>query len=115
MVTLVSVMDLHITDARSRRKLVAQRATFGDLEDYNQSTLSLSVGESRTIEFSRFCFAHFRDIVDLDIVDPNDASKVVSFKDYVGNFSLASAGKLVISVPSITTISLDRAINLLYA
>ncbi len=114
MVTLVSNVDVHVADRVSRRKVFSLRSSFGDIEDHSQQFLTLARGESKEIEFSRFIFAHFRDEVTLELIDEAN-STTISYENLVGCFILSTAGKIRISVDPLSTISLDRVINLVYS
>ncbi len=114
MVTLVSNVDVHVADRVSRRKVFSLRSSFGDIEDNNQLFLTLARGESKEIEFSRFIFAHFRDEVTLELIDDVN-STTITYTNCVGAFVFSNAGKIRISVDPLSTISLDRVINLVYS
>ena len=114
MVTVVTNFDVHLADRVSRRKVFSLRSSFGDVEDHNQQFLTLSVGESKEIEFTRLCFAHFRDEVTLELIDDVN-STTITYEKYVGAFVFSGAGKIRISVDPLSTISLDRVVNIIYS
>lgn len=113
MPTVVANLELHIADRRSRRPVMAQRASFGELTDYSQSTLQLSRGEEKTIAFDRFIFMHIRDEVTLEVTDED--SNTARYETVSGIFSLPTKGSVKISVDALSTISLERVIHVLYA
>lgn len=113
MATLVATIDLDLADSRSRRNLNHLRASHGDVVNFNQLSLQLSVGENETYTFSRFFYAHIRDVVDIEITDANN--NTITFNSVTGVFALPMGGKIKLSVAADSTILLDRVIHLVYS
>lgn len=111
--TIVSTTDIHVANSRDRQKVMGFRASHGNITNYNSTTIQLAKGEEQTFEFNQFMYCYIRDITTLAITDANN--NTVIFPNAVGAFSLPFAGKINVSVPSDSTIDLERVIRLLYS
>lgn len=114
MTTLVATLDLHLSDRRHRRKLEGMRASFGELERFNQSSFSMELGDSLTFEVTRFFFAYFRDPVTLELFSSDGNSSII-IPEIAGVFSLPAKGKIIVSVDAASTISLARVVQVIYS
>lgn len=114
MTTLVTLLDIHISSSKLRRSLGSMRASFGDFTDFTQFQKVMEVGEEETYEFSRFFIAHFRDVTNVELFSDDGLTSVI-LPDMVGIFSLPKGGKVRLFVPSASTISLGRVVNVLFS
>ena len=111
MPTLVSTIDLHMADRRSRIKKAGLRSSHGNIDNLREVSLQLALGEEETFEVSRFFYGYFRDIVDLEITNDSGSFSVESV---TGVVSFPFACTIKVTVPSSSSISLERVISALY-
>lgn len=112
MPTLVATIDLHVADSRSRLKKSGLRSSHGDAKNWKEVSLQLAVGDDETFEVKEFFYGHFRDIVDLEItVDGTSITKT----DVVGIVAFPFGATFKVSVPSNSTITMERVVYALYS
>jgi hypothetical protein len=113
MVTLVSAIEVRLTDRRGSRKVFTQRASFAEVEDNTQRSIEIARGEEETFEFERCFFAHIRDVVVLEVTDEND--NTVTYPQASGIIALPTKGKVKMSVPINSPIALNRVVHVVYS
>lgn len=112
MPTLVATIDLHIADSRSRIKKAGLRSSHGNAKNLKEVSFQLAVGEDETFEVEDFFYGHFRDLVDLEI---SNTDGTFTQANVVGVVAFPFACTVKITVPSNSSISLERVIYALYS
>lgn len=113
MPTLTATIEINEADRRSRKRVFSQRASYGDLTKSTIEAMELARGEEIEFEFKRCFFAHIRDVVTLEMTDANN--NVVTYPNVEGVVAFPVAGKVKISVPALSTISLNRVLHVIHS
>ena len=116
MSTVVSNLELSESHTRSTRPLVGLRSSHGDVSDLTQLTLTMSAGEIKTIDASRFLYLHMRETFAISFAYVSSTGVVgpaISIPEIEGSMALPFAVQMVITAPATTT--LPHVVTAVYA
>lgn len=114
MPTLVSTLDIHLSDRRLRTKKASFRASHPEIENFNEASFQLSLGQATEINVGSFMYAYLRDFTTVTLLNL-ETNETVVLGEVQGILTLPLKNyKVTFSVDASSTIELERVIHLIY-
>lgn len=98
MSTIITELNVRVSDQRSSRQVMSLRSSFPDVDTETQQTFELSEGEARTIVAEHMMCLHLRDKLDL-VIQPAGTSASLALSQVVGPMTLPFGATVRISTP----------------